>query len=418
MANVCLNDDIENRIPENVLKSRLEVPKKDDVYGNKRRALATIPTNVNRIQPSRICKLDPVKPIELSGKVSALNIGKNQATQLFTIHCDDPSEEEEKLKIKTENLKSQIAVQNHEDQAKHTATSVALAALSPDESIKICEDSPMVIDESEDDKDSSFKADISYISEYASDIFRYLRETEVKFRPRPHYMRKQPDITHGMRSILIDWLIEVAEEYKLHPETLFLSVSYIDRFLSSMSVLRSKLQLVGTASMFIASKYEEIYPPDIGEFVYITDDTYTKKQVLRMEHLILKVLSFDLAVPTTSYFLHLFCCVGNIPQMTEHLAQYLCELSLLEADPYLQYLPSEIAASALSLANHTLGRKPWCEELQKYTGLQLNDFYDCIKSLHKSFANASSYPQQAVMEKYKASKFNSVSLLMPPTTLP
>ena len=66
-------------------------------------------------------------------------------------------------------------------------------------------------------------------------------------------MKKQPDITDSMRSILVDWLIEVAEEYKLHRETLFLSVSYIDRFLSQMSVLRGKLQLVGAACMFTAS---------------------------------------------------------------------------------------------------------------------------------------------------------------------
>ena len=66
-------------------------------------------------------------------------------------------------------------------------------------------------------------------------------------------MRKQSDITPGMRSILIDWLVEVVEEYKIHNETLFLAVSFIDRFLSHMSVLRGKLQLVGTAAMFIAA---------------------------------------------------------------------------------------------------------------------------------------------------------------------
>lgn len=66
-------------------------------------------------------------------------------------------------------------------------------------------------------------------------------------------MKKQPDITYSMRSILIDWLVEVAEEYQLQDETLYLSVSYIDRFLSYMSVVRSKLQLVGTAAMFIAA---------------------------------------------------------------------------------------------------------------------------------------------------------------------
>lgn len=75
----------------------------------------------------------------------------------------------------------------------------------------------------------------------------------MRNRPKPGYMKKQQDITNSMRSILVDWLVEVSEEYKLHRETLFLAVNYIDRFLSQMSVQRSKLQLVGAASMFLAS---------------------------------------------------------------------------------------------------------------------------------------------------------------------
>ena len=66
-------------------------------------------------------------------------------------------------------------------------------------------------------------------------------------------MIKQPDITYPMRSILVDWLVEVGEEYKLNQETIYLAVNYIDRFLSYMSVQRAKLQLVGTACMFIAA---------------------------------------------------------------------------------------------------------------------------------------------------------------------
>ena len=66
-------------------------------------------------------------------------------------------------------------------------------------------------------------------------------------------MRRQTDINYSMRTILVDWLVEVSEEYNLDTETLYLSVSYIDRFLSHMSVVRSKLQLVGTAAMYIAS---------------------------------------------------------------------------------------------------------------------------------------------------------------------
>ena len=92
-------------------------------------------------------------------------------------------------------------------------------------------------------------------------------------------MKKQSDINHSMRAILVDWLVEVAEEYKLLPQTLYLTINYIDRFLSVMSVLRGKLQLVGTACMLVAAKYEEIYPPDVSDFVLITDDTYTTKEV-------------------------------------------------------------------------------------------------------------------------------------------
>jgi len=76
---------------------------------------------------------------------------------------------------------------------------------------------------------------------------------QLRNRARVGYMRKQPDITSSMRSILGDWLVEVSEEYKLHRETLCLSINYIDRFLSQMSVLRGKLQLVGTAAMFLAA---------------------------------------------------------------------------------------------------------------------------------------------------------------------
>lgn len=98
----------------------------------------------------------------------------------------------------------------------------------------------------------------------------------IKFK---HYYRPEPICFQINRLILVDWLVEVAEEYKMKRETLCLAVNYVDRFLSVMSVFRSKLQLVGAAAMFIASKYEEIYPPDVNEFVYITDDTYTKNQV-------------------------------------------------------------------------------------------------------------------------------------------
>ena len=94
------------------------------------------------------------------------------------------------------------------------------------------------------------------------------------------YMTRQSDINEKMRAILIDWLVDVHLKFKLVDETLFLAVNMIDRYLEKSEVSRQKLQLVGITSMFIASKYEEIYPPDLRDFVYVTDKAYTKSQIL------------------------------------------------------------------------------------------------------------------------------------------
>lgn len=68
-------------------------------------------------------------------------------------------------------------------------------------------------------------------------------------------------------------------------------------------------------------KYEEIYPPEVEEFVYITDDTYTKRQLLRMEQMILKVLAFDLTAPTINQFLLQYFQRQGVCMRTENFAR-------------------------------------------------------------------------------------------------
>uniref|UniRef100_A0A4W4EN00 Cyclin N-terminal domain-containing protein n=1 Tax=Electrophorus electricus TaxID=8005 RepID=A0A4W4EN00_ELEEL len=260
--------------------------------------------------------------------------------------------------------------------------------------------------------------DILSVDEYADDIHQHLRESELRYRPKPGYMRKQPDITNCMRIILVDWLVEVAEEYKLCSETIYLAVNYLDRFLSCMSVLRGKLQLVGTAAMLLAAKYEEIYPPEVDEFVYITDDTYTKKQLLRMEHLVLRVLSFDMTAPTCLQFLLQYISEESTCAKTANLALYLSELSLFEVDPFLLYLPSKIAAAAYCLANYTLNRMLWPDSLYAFTGYTLAEIAPCLVALYKLHLGAEGRPQKAIHHKYKSTKYYSVSLVKPVETLP
>ncbi|XP_002738046.1 G2/mitotic-specific cyclin-A-like isoform X2 [Saccoglossus kowalevskii] len=401
--------------------SRITAP-----HASKRAALGTITGNTTRVQPFRAAKattsdgyFSTVQTENLAnraGKGGAFEIAT--ADQGFSIHVDQDCFGSDQVDSALHLNPAVVNLRNGD------SLQCAFPPVEPEES-------PMVLDTSieqicETDRlgiefDLDAKADSQlFVPDYAKDIFSYLKEAEQRNRPKANYMKKQPDITTSMRCILVDWLVEVAEEYKLHNETLYLAVNYIDRFLSSMSVLRSKLQLVGAASMFLAAKFEEIYPPEVGEFVYITDDTYTKKQVLRMEHLVLKVLSFDLAIPTINVFLDRFLRAAEADSKAECMARFLAELTLQEYEPYIRYSQSTIAASAVCLANHTLhpNQQPWTATLEHYTSFTFQDILPCVRDLHHTFVNSVNNQQQAVREKYKTQKLHQVSLIPAPPTIP
>ncbi|NWY17288.1 CCNA2 protein, partial [Aphelocoma coerulescens] len=339
-----------------------------------------------------------------------------QQHQPFSIHVDEPDGQREPRR-----QRGVPAGQKEEAALGLRAAVCALGERRPlaplGNAMELSFDSPSIMDISITSETEEKAPNVNNVPDYISEIHTYLREMEVKCKPKIGYMKKQPDITNNMRAILVDWLVEVGEEYKLQNETLHLAVNYIDRFLSSMSVLRGKLQLVGTAAMLLASKFEEIYPPEVAEFVYITDDTYTKKQVLRMEHLILKVLSFDLAAPTINQFLTQYFLHQQTDAKVESLSMYLGELSLIDADPYLKYLPSVIAAAAFHLADYTLTGQTWPESLCKVTGYTLEDIKPCLIDLHNTYLRAAQHTQQSIREKYKSTKYHGVSLIDPPDTL-
>jgi hypothetical protein len=79
-----------------------------------------------------------------------------------------------------------------------------------------------------------------------------------------------------MRVILVDWLIDVHVRFKLQTETLHIAVNLTDRFLARRQIRRNQMQLIGVTAMVIAAKYQEIYPPTIEDFVYMTDDACSK----------------------------------------------------------------------------------------------------------------------------------------------
>ncbi|CAG9563266.1 unnamed protein product [Danaus chrysippus] len=325
-----------------------------------------------------------------------------------------------------EKVKEVVTVQPPKESKKDVYESPMSIVDSSILSMSISRNESQIIDD-EDANTTKAQTDremFFHVAEYRQDIYDYMREIEIKNRANPRYMRKQPDITHSMRSILVDWLVEVCDEYNQQSETLHLAVSYVDRFLSYMSVVRTKLQLVGTAATYIAAKYEEVYPPEVSEFVYITDDTYTKREVLRMEHLILKVLSFDLSTPTSLAFLSHYCISNSISKKIFNLAAYISELSLLEAEPYLQYRASLIAAASLATARHALmcdhshrhslddphcAEVSWPASLARTAGYTLTELQPAMKELGRTHAHAPHQPYRAIPDKYGNNKYDNVS---------
>lgn len=116
---------------------------------------------------------------------------------------------------------------------------------------------PKILDIDESDKDNHLAA-----VEYVDDMYSYYKEVEKESQPQM-YMHIQTDMNEKMRAILVDWLLEVHIKFELNPETLYLTVSIIDRFLSVKAVPKRELQLLGISALLIASKYEEIWPPQV-----------------------------------------------------------------------------------------------------------------------------------------------------------
>jgi G2/mitotic-specific cyclin 1/2 len=171
-------------------------------------------------------------------------------------------------------------------------------------------------------------------------------------------MELQKELQWKMRSILVDWLVEVHVKFRLLPETLFLAVNLIDRFLSLRVVSLVKLQLVGLTCLFIASKYEEVISPSIQNFLYMAEDNYTEDEIVRAERYVLQVLKFGLQYPTPMSFLRRSSKADDYDIQTRTLSKYLMEITLLD-HRFLKVPASLVAASAHYLSRHMLNRGKW-----------------------------------------------------------
>ncbi|XP_074662392.1 G2/mitotic-specific cyclin-B-like [Tubulanus polymorphus] len=250
--------------------------------------------------------------------------------------------------------------------------------------------------------------------EYYQDIILYLKSREEMHTMSPDYLDTSGDITPKMRTILMDWLIQVQMHLNLLGDTLHMAVSIIDRFLTVADISLSRFQLLGITSLFVAAKYNERFAPEVDNLVHLTDNTYTYDHVIQMELVLLHHLKFDLSIPGPYLFLNRYLLAARTSdKKVQDLALFIIDLSVTDAQ-CIPFPKSEIAASALYLSMSVLRqttRGVWTPTLAFYSMYSERDIYPCIRKLAVLLEEIHRSSYTAARSKYSStSAYGAISV--------
>jgi len=253
--------------------------------------------------------------------------------------------------------------------------------------------------------DIDFETDFDLTNE----VQAYLRIREHLFVISPGFLDNAID--GNMRSILVDWLVQVQHYLRLSQETLYLAVRILDMVLDKREVEGGKLQLVGIAAVLIASKMEEYYPADIKKLLHLTENSYRRKELLQMEIVLFEVIDFQVNLPTCQDFLPRFCCAAFRDQDPSFLktCQLLVDCHLV-TESHSCTPPSHLSSAAvfaslllfsLSSASDSASLSGlWTETLTHYTQYEEIELYSTAKSMLKMFLFED---LRGVFNKYRSS---------------
>lgn len=276
-------------------------------------------------------------------------------------------------------------------------------------------------------------------NDYVNYIFKYYNEREDMFIIND-YIKEQPHINKQMRLLLVDWMVEVQQQLEFNHEVLYLSVKLLDLYLNGRKVEKEKLQLLGGAAMFIACKFEERMPPIIDDFIYVSDNAYNRKELIKMEIDILKSVRFDIGIPLSYTFLRRYakCVKADMRFLT--LARYILELSLQEYSFVHQkdslkacaalYLALKMTVchennlktsidksspSQLTVSSSNLSSTEWNSTLIHYTGFNINQFINLVPSMNNLIQTAPTSKYRTIYRKYSHPVFYEVAKVSPLT---
>ena len=258
--------------------------------------------------------------------------------------------------------------------------------------------------------------------EYLNTIYyNLLIEQESDFIPKadPDYMKMQKEINSQMRSILIDWLIDVHFKFGFTDETIFMTVLTIDRYLSVKQITRNKLQLLGITALMIACKHEEIDVPKIDDFIYITDNAYVRDEVYIMENDVLSTLNFSLLYPSPIKFYEYLSLHFNFDKTKHMMGKYLMESFLLDTK-INKYKPATISCACTYVVmkffkmenyHEAYHKKLFLSDETKEITLDYN-IKECAKDICLFVDNVNKTNYQACQKKYSKPEQEKVSVII------
>ena len=258
--------------------------------------------------------------------------------------------------------------------------------------------------------------------EYIDTIYYNLlleEENGIESKAEYNYMKNQNEINEQMRSILIDWIIDVHHKFNFTDETLFMTTSIIDRFLTCKKITRSKLQLLGVTALMISCKHEEIDLPKADDFIYITDNAYNREQVFKMENDILHTLNFSLLFPSPIKFFELLSYNFKFNKKQFYMGKYLMESFLIDIKN-IKYKSSIISCACTYIVMkffkmnnyHESYSKKWFLLNEKNSipnGLSVKE---CAKDICLFVDNIHKSNYSSTEKKYSKPEFEKVALLI------
>ena len=243
---------------------------------------------------------------------------------------------------------------------------------------------------------------------YKDLILDHLRHIQNFYSLDKDYMTRQPDINTKMRSILVDWLVDVSIKFKLTPQILFLTVNLIDRYLAVKEVTKLELQLLGVTALMIQCKYEEVYPPQLKDFVAVCDNAYSKEDILNMEAEILNALEFNLTQPTSLYFLQILQISLKMEEKPFAFARYILETALADLTSF-KYNNLTLVAGAIFLVHKIFKLNTWTPEYSSIFNISENYIKLCAKDLYITMQKMDASSLNAIKRKFATPEYFEVS---------